>query len=83
MLQAENFYSLNEEVAAAADAAAAGGEGKAGGSRESGQDVDVTDLSSSYLPSYAEEVKVNKTKTKSNVNFIKVSGIVQLRLEGE
>ena len=56
MLQAENFYSLNEEVAAA------GGEGKAGGSRESGQDVDVTDLSSSYLPSYAEEVKGNKTK---------------------
>ena len=48
MSQAEDFYSLNEEVAAAA---AAVGEGGAGG------DGAVTDLTSSYQPSYAEEVK--------------------------
>merc|ERR1711892_1356316 len=41
--QAEDFYSLNEDVAAAAAAASEGGAGAGG---------DVTALASSYLPSY-------------------------------
>merc|ERR1712106_3866 len=41
--QAEDFYSLNEDIAAAAVAASEGGAGAGG---------DVTALASSYLPSY-------------------------------
>ena len=40
---AEDFYSLNEDIAAAAAAASEGGAGGGG---------DVTALASSYLPSY-------------------------------
>ena len=52
MLQAEDFYSLNEEVAAAA---AKAGEGGSGGDGSEGEEV--TALSSSYLPSYEEGVR--------------------------
>ena len=50
MIQAEDFYSLNEDVAAAAAAATAAAEGR------DGQDLadvnKVTALATSYLPSY-------------------------------